>query len=183
MLRSQKVCLKLGLSIVLAAGFALVEHRIVNAQPIAKAAAEQEPAPPADQTFTGTKACAACHFDQFMKWKSTPHAKSFELLPAKYQADAKCLPCHTVGFGQATGFKDIKTSVDLKGTGCEACHGPGSVHAEVAKKYANKKLTADQEKEVRDSIWKVQPGNACVACHQVQGHHDSSTPPELRTKK
>ena len=181
MLRSCTRIVNLGLSMVIAAGVASLENGKAWAQPIAKAA-ELEPAPPADQTYTGTKACAACHFDQFMTWKASPHAKSFELLPAKYQADAKCLPCHTTGFGQATGFKDIKASADLKGTSCEACHGPGSKHGEIAKQIANKKLTPEQDKQVRDSIWKVQPGNSCVACHLVQGHHESSTPAELRKK-
>jgi hypothetical protein len=142
-----------------------------------------EPAPPADQQYTGVKQCAACHFDQFMKWKSTKHAKNFDLLPAKYQADAKCLPCHTTGFGAPTGFKTAAASADLKGTTCEACHGPGSKHGEIAKQFADKKLTPEQEKAVRDSIWKNQPKNACVACHVVQGHHDSPTPPELRKTK
>ena len=64
-----------------------------------------------------------------MKWKATKHATTFDLLPAQYQADAKCLTCHTTGFGKATGFKTAAASADLKGTTCEACHGPGSKHA------------------------------------------------------
>lgn len=181
MLKSHVVVVKVGILFV-AVGCVLGLGELALAQPPVKAT-EPEPAPPSGQTYTGTKACAACHFDQFMKWKASAHAKSFELLPAKYQSDAKCLPCHTVGFGQATGFKDAKTSVDLKGTGCEACHGPGSKHGEIAKQFANKKLTPEQEKQVRDSIWKIEPTNACAACHLVQGHHDSVTPPELRKKK
>jgi len=142
-----------------------------------------EPAPPADQQFIGVKQCASCHFDQFMKWKKTKHATSFELLPAEYQADAKCLPCHTTGFGTPSGFKTAAASADLKGTTCESCHGPGSKHAEISKQFANQKLTAEQEKEVRDSIWLVMPSNACIECHKVQGHHESATPPELRKSK
>lgn len=142
--------------------------------------ADQEPAPPADQQYIGVKQCASCHFDQFMKWKTTKHATTFELLPAQYQSDATCLKCHTTGFGEPSGFKTAAESADLKGTSCESCHGPGSKHAEISKQFANQKLSAEQEKAVRDSIWLVSPGNACIACHKVQGHHDSSTPPELR---
>jgi hypothetical protein len=140
-----------------------------------------EPAPPGDQHFIGTKKCSACHFDQFLKWKKTKHATSFELLPVKYQKDEKCLKCHTTGFGEPTGFKTA-ADVDLKGTSCEACHGPGSKHEELAKPFANKKATAEQEKIARDSIWKMLPKNVCVSCHMVQGHHESQTPAELRKK-
>ena len=142
--------------------------------------APDEPAPPADQQYMGTKQCAACHFDQFMKWKGTKHATAFDLLPAEYQADAKCLACHTTGFGKESGFKTAAASPDLKGTSCEACHGPGSKHGEIAKEFANQKLTAEQEKAVRDSIWKLNPKNSCVSCHLVQGHHESQTPAALR---
>lgn len=140
-----------------------------------------EPAPPADQEFIGAKKCASCHFDQYLQWRQTKHAKTFEVLPAKYQTDEKCLKCHTTGFGHPTGYKS-SADADLKGTTCEACHGPGSKHAEVTKAFANQKLNPQQEKVARDSIWLTLPNNACIECHVVQGHHDNPTPPELRKK-
>lgn len=170
-----------GLILAILGGYALIGIKPAWSQPL-PAAVVQEPAPPADQQYTGSKQCAACHFDQFMKWKTTKHAKSFELLPAKYQADAKCLSCHTTGFGRATGFTTAVASPDLKGTSCEACHGPGSKHGEIAKQFADKKLTPEQEKTVRDSIWRILPNNACISCHVLQGHHENPTPPELRKK-
>ena len=171
----------LGLLAVIVMGNAIVATPAWS-QPAAPSASE-EPAPPADQQYMGIKQCAACHFDQFMKWKTSKHATTFELLPAQYQADKTCLPCHTTGFGAATGFQTAAASADLKGTSCEACHGPGSKHGEIAKQFANQKLTPEQEKTVRDSIWKVQPHNVCISCHTVQGHHDSATPAELRKPK
>jgi hypothetical protein len=153
------------------------------AQPPAESVPE-EPAPPAGQSYTGAKKCSSCHFEQYMAWKKTNHAKSFELLPAKYQKDAKCLACHTTGYGRPTGFKALASDANLAGTTCEACHGPGSEHEEVCKAYAQKKkLTPEEEKLARDSIWKILPGNACTSCHKVQGHHPSETPKELQTKK
>jgi Cytochrome c554 and c-prime len=152
-----------------------------EAQP--EAPADQEPPAPADQQFIGVKQCASCHFEQFMKWKGTKHATTFDLLPAQYQTDAACLKCHTTGFGKPSGFTTAEASADLKGTTCEACHGPGSKHAEIAKQFANQKLTPEQEKTVRDSIWKVLPKNVCIECHVVQGHHDNPTPAELRKSK
>jgi hypothetical protein len=154
----------------------------VIAQDAEPAAVESpEPAPPADQKYIGSKKCSACHFDQYMKWRKTAHAKSFELLPAKYQADQNCLKCHTTGFGKPGGFKTAADN-DLKGTGCEDCHGPGSEHAEISKPFATQKPTPEQQTICRDSIWKMLPKNVCVECHVVQGHHDSLTPKELQKK-
>lgn len=145
-------------------------------------AVSAEPAPPEGQTYTGAKDCASCHFKQFMSWKKTKHSKTFDLLPASYQTDATCLKCHTTGYGQATGFKDLATSANLAGTTCETCHGPGSKHAEIAKGFGKAKLTAAQEVTVRDSIWLMTPKNICVTCHLVQGHGERATPKELQTK-
>ena len=125
--------------------------------------------PPADQTYIGTKQCSACHFDQFMTYRATKHAKSFEILPAKYKTDASCLECHTTGFGTPTGYKDA-SSVGLEGTSCEACHGPGSKHAEIAKEYANKKLSDEESTYVKSSIYKLLPDNSCAKCHKSKGH-------------
>jgi hypothetical protein len=125
--------------------------------------------PPENQTYIGAKQCQACHFDQFLAWRQTKHAKAFEILPAKYKADASCLKCHTTGHGQATGYSGPKTP-DLVGTSCEACHGPGSEHAKIAKTYAGKKLAKDEEAYVRSTTHKILPGNACIACHMGQAH-------------
>ncbi len=139
--------------------------------------------PPTDQEYTGTKRCASCHFEQFMKWKATPHAKAFSLLTKKYEADAKCLQCHTTGYAQKTGYATAKDDT-LKDVGCEVCHGPGSKHEEAAKPFAQvKNLTKEQEELVKGTIWKVQPKNVCVECHKLQGHGDSQTPPEMKKKK
>lgn len=183
MSKSKSSLVFLGLVGAVVGGYVLFAVGPVWSQPGGdQSANEQEPAPPSGQTYTGVKQCASCHFEQFMKWKVTKHSKAFDLLPAKYQADAKCLKCHTTGFGAETGFKTAAASADLKGTTCESCHGPGSKHGEIAKKYTNQKLTPEQEKEVRDSIWKILPKNVCIECHKVQGHHESETPPDLRKK-
>jgi hypothetical protein len=139
----------------------------------------QEPAPPTGQTYTGSKRCASCHFQQYLAWKKTKHSKTFDLLPAQYAKDPKCLKCHTTGYGEPTGYKDA-SDTSLEGTTCEACHGPGSAHEEVCQEFKNQKLNAEQEKVARDSIWLMLPKNVCVECHVVQAHGESQTPPELR---
>lgn len=150
----------------------LVVAANVNSQPPVKADAPADPAPPAGQTYTGSKACASCHFKQFTAWKKTKHAKeAWESVPEKYRADKECLPCHSTGYGQETGFKDAESSANLVGTGCEACHGPGSEHDKVAKEFKDKKkLSPEEDKKVRDSIYKILPNNVCAACHASQGH-------------
>jgi hypothetical protein len=173
----------LGLLAAVIVGYVVVARTAWSQPGAAQPAAEvvqAEPAAPADQEFIGVKQCASCHFEQFMAWRSTKHATTFDLLPAKYQADSACLKCHTTGYGAPSGFQTAEASADLKGTSCEACHGPGSKHAEIAKQFANQTLTAEQQSAIRDSVWKVLPTNACIGCHMVQGHHESATPPELR---
>lgn len=145
-------------------------------------AAEAEPAPPAGQTYIGAKECASCHFKQFMAWKKTKHADSLKLLPAKYQADPTCLKCHTTGYGEKSGFKDLKSTPALAGNSCENCHGPGSKHGEICKAFGKQKLDAAQDKAARDSIWMMIPKNICVECHLTKGHKESATPKELRSK-
>lgn len=123
-----------------------------------------------EQTYIGTPKCAACHFEQFTTWKQTRHAKTTEILPAKYKNDSDCLKCHSTGFGESTGYKDA-TTASLSGTSCEACHGPGSKHAEITKQFAKKKkLSEEEETAARQSIYRIHPANACVTCHASKGH-------------
>lgn len=138
--------------------------------------------PPEGQTYTGAKKCASCHFKQFVAWKKTGHAKALDLLTAKYEKDPECLKCHSTGYGEATGFKDMATTSSLAGNSCEVCHGPGSEHEKVAQSFGNKKLTPEDEKVVRDSIWLMLPENVCVTCHMVQAHKKSSTPTDMQSE-
>lgn len=125
--------------------------------------------PPEDQSYIGAKNCSSCHFDQYLAWRQTKHAKAFDILPAKYRTDTTCLKCHTTGHGEPSGYTGPATAA-LVGTSCEACHGPGSKHAEVAKQFAGKKLTPEQDAFVRSTTHKILPGNACIACHVMQSH-------------
>jgi hypothetical protein len=135
------------------------------------------PAVPTGQTYTGAKRCSSCHFKQYMVWKKTKHGKeAWESVPAKYQSDPECLKCHVTGYGTTGGYVSgtaPEILQNLLGTSCEACHGPGSKHEEIAKKYTTKKtLAPDEDKEVRGSIYKLLPQNVCVRCHATQGHKE-----------
>ncbi len=165
--------------VVLAAALATV-----RLEPVQGAQEEpKEPPPPKEQMYTGAKRCASCHFQQFMSWKKTKHSKSFDLLTEKYENDPKCLKCHTTGYGEPSGYKE-PSDTSLQGTTCEACHGPGSKHEEACQAFAKKKkLSEEEEKLARDTIWRMLPKNVCVECHVVQGHGESETPEQLRSKE
>jgi hypothetical protein len=152
----------------------LVVSTTVNSQPPEPKDAVAEPAPPTGQTYTGAKRCSSCHFKQYMTWKKTKHAKeAWESMAAKYRTSAECLPCHATGYGEPTGFKDEASTPNLVGTTCEACHGPGSKHEEACKPYLNKKkLSPEEDKIARDSIYKILPRNVCASCHLAQGHKE-----------
>jgi hypothetical protein len=154
------------------ASAALLRERTVAQQPApAQAAATDAPKQvPEGQTYVGVKECAACHFQQFMVWRQTPHAKAFEIMPAKYQTDVSCLKCHTTGHGQPTGFTSLQETPNLVGNSCEGCHGPGSKHTEVAKSFGQQKLTPEQETQVRGTIHLMLPNNVCVECHLASKH-------------
>lgn len=126
--------------------------------------------PPAGQTYVGSKECSSCHFDQFLTWRDTKHAKAFDALPAKYQEDKTCLKCHTTAHGEASGFVSKAKTPGLVGASCESCHGPGSKHSEIAKSYGKKKLAKDEEAYVRSTIHLMQPKNVCVTCHLSRAH-------------
>jgi len=163
-----------GISIAALALIGLLIGDAAQSQPPEPKDAVSEPAPPAGQTYTGVKRCSSCHFTQYMTWKKTKHAKeAWESMAAKYRTDAECLPCHSTGYGEPTGFKDEASTPNLTGTTCEACHGPGSAHEEACKPFLNvKKLSPEQEKIARDSIYKILPGNICAHCHIGQGHKE-----------
>lgn len=81
--------------------------------------------------FVGSERCSACHANQHSNWFATLHAGALETLESIGQENnSVCLPCHTVGFGEAGGFVDRSTTNALAGVGCESCHGPGRDHVE-----------------------------------------------------
>ncbi len=135
---------------------------------------QAEPTPPAGQTYIGVIMCASCHFEKYTDWKKQQdkHVKAFDILPDASKADPNCLGCHVTGFGRDTGFKTVADK-GLIGVTCEACHGPGSGHADIAKVFAYKKpISPENDKLARDSIYRILPDNACVRCHTNRSHRN-----------
>ncbi len=86
--------------------------------------------------YVGTKVCAECHegpynnFTQFAKKANS--FKAVEKMKDGLTNDElrQCYTCHTTGYNKPGGFVSEEKTPDMKNTGCEVCHGPGSIHAE-----------------------------------------------------
>ena len=117
-----------------------------------------------DHAYVGAKKCKTCHMKQYKSWAETKMAQAFDVLKpgeraeAKTKAgldtnkdntaDAKCLKCHTTGYGQTGGYPAYKATFDEaeaklaknnSGIGCEACHGAGSKYAPYKKDHEDYK--------------------------------------------
>lgn len=111
--------------------------------------------------WAGSAACANCHAPEYDQWKTTKHAHAMETLEAADNGQpaqrADCVKCHTVGFGQPDGYLIAKPRWELRGVGCEMCHGPAAAH--VAARMNN---TPDPSRMV------VKPAkDRCIACHNA----------------
>jgi len=81
--------------------------------------------------FVGESVCVPCHQPQHESWKKTGHAKAFQtLVRDKRESDHTCLPCHTTGFGEVSGFADALENVQ-----CESCHGAKRGHPDNGEKF------------------------------------------------
>lgn len=125
--------------------------------------------------YVGAKKCAACHGTEaqgnpFHVWQTSLHASAFRTLanvsvdkderhglwvikmgrgdryglPTPATESKYCLPCHATAYG--VGVQLTAPSFDLmEGVQCEACHGPGSAHAEVETIKAKRKAIPAEE--------------------------------------
>ncbi len=106
-------------------------------------------APPNNLEYVGSLSCKPCHDSEYEKWQETGHAKAYATLEqVGSQADPECVVCHAVGMEYQSGFVSLEKTADLKGVGCENCHGPGSEHIRTAGKTKS-----------------AEPKSACADCH------------------
>lgn len=80
-------------------------------------------------TYVGHSYCIECHEENHASWSETIHATAFDTLIEDGAGDNElCFPCHSVGYGEPSGFVDLATTPELADIQCENCHGPGSNH-------------------------------------------------------
>ena len=87
---------------------------------------------PGSAAHVGSDACKSCHEAEYATWAAAPHARAVASLAKDgNEGNAKCLACHTTGYGRDGGFPaggGVAEHRDLARVGCESCHGPGGDH-------------------------------------------------------
>ncbi len=116
------------------------------------------PPPPVEAgkpSYVGQTVCLACHAATATFAAKDAHAVAWKTLQdAGKTRDLDCVPCHVTGFGQPGGTT-LGHLGQLTSVQCEACHGPGSLHAAKPAKGAKSLLAP-----VADST--------CTVCHTPQ---------------
>ncbi len=185
-------------------------------------------------TYVGSGRCSDCHADAYKVWEKTPHFSATKTLedkvnPAGRQFDPECMACHTTGLKHPGGYNDLVTDLakwpnhpaadpkklakhnqELRGVGCESCHGPGSEHvknpkdknlyalinpyglskgerdleAKAAKKNINQEEMQQLNQLVQSRLTSM-AGNMCMKCHDMEndvnwGKPDKSTADKWR---
>lgn len=146
----------------------------------------------AEHPFVGSGGCG-CHKQELSDWKTSKHARAFDLLKAgkkkaskkkagldpykDYTHDEKCIKCHVVGYKKEGGFKDIESTRALSGVGCEMCHGAGKAYRTI---HSSKPLTFTKDEVIRKGqIYASMDQSVCKRCH---GHKDTPFKPEIDKK-
>jgi hypothetical protein len=123
-------------------------------EPPANAAPPQNGLAAAANMFVGSEVCKLCHEDIYKRWHDSKHAHALETLAAKGQSqNPECLRCHTVGFGEETGYDMKNHQLYLAGVGCEMCHGRAGDHVRADDQTNNFAKTTEA---------------ACARCHNPE---------------
>ena len=79
-------------------------------------------------TYVGSERCGSCHAAAMSWWSATPHGQAYATLERTHKEfDLECVGCHVTGYRQPGG-SNVTHVENLKGVGCEVCHGAGSLH-------------------------------------------------------
>lgn len=114
-------------------------------------------AAPGQAIYVGVDRCLECHEEVKPFWDADQHHQAWKtLVDQKKTFDAECVSCHVTGYGKAGGSILGKTA-GREDVQCEACHGPGSKHAE-------SEDVADIEAHPKEGV--------CMGCHN--SHHSPS---------
>jgi Cytochrome c554 and c-prime len=83
-----------------------------------------------EAAFVGNEPCRECHAEAFSVWEKSRHALGYDTLEEKgKQFHLDCIGCHVTGFQKPGGVCRVDKVRGREDVGCEACHGPGSIHS------------------------------------------------------
>ncbi|UCF81084.1 MAG: hypothetical protein JSV08_01280 [Acidobacteriota bacterium] len=101
----------------------------VSSSELLRRLASDVPRPKSYETFAGSEVCKPCHAKQFAQWEDSPHARAFEtLVKVAQDFNPQCVACHATGYKKG-GFRNVRSTPEFAGVGCETCHGAASEHA------------------------------------------------------
>lgn len=117
------------------------------------------------RTFTG---CIECHLPQTDSWMKTRHFKALEpLVKAKQIANKECLSCHSLGFGEPTGWSDVNQFARID--------GKWKSSTQFAAHLKTKKLTSPTQLQKVGKNWGAAYGPVqCENCHRPSEQHPFS---------
>ena len=120
----------------------------------------------AQSNYVGVEKCKSCHAKEYDDFAKRKFDKAWRILEMREEDNnPECLKCHTTGYGEPTGFVNAQATPHLKFKQCEACHGPGSLHA------ANPSDT-----QAREAMKKhVSEKNVCIKCHMCMNTHSGQS--------
>lgn len=145
------------------------------------------PAPPGG-TYVGAETCGECHTKAYKIWKETGHAKATATLLhgrgdekewVQRQFDPECLSCHVTGWEPQkmmrfeSGYFSQDQSQHLFGNQCENCHGPGSEHTDLERKFAKDVASVEQAdlEKLRELVarsYDTAEKQVCLQCHDSE---------------
>jgi len=89
-----------------------------------------------ESSYVGSAVCSDCHFEEYENYskyaKKAHSSHSIKIMASDLTEEEikGCFGCHTTGYGKPGGFVSFEETPDLANSGCEVCHGPGSLHVE-----------------------------------------------------
>ncbi|MFM8250074.1 MAG: multiheme c-type cytochrome [Planctomycetota bacterium] len=145
---------------------------------------------PSGATFVGSAACADCHTKAMAVWQDSPHAHATDSLVKPQERstisrhhDPECLSCHVTGWDPQrfvpfkSGYASLKSTPQLKQSGCENCHGPGSAHVAAERGAVNPSATKQGANKVSDAqrqklrlsmqLPLAKARQRCLECHDM----------------
>lgn len=124
--------------------------------------------------YGSTSACELCHKETKEQFDTTAHALSIVTLEDKgRERDPECLRCHSTGFDQPGGTRNLQTAVTyFNGVGCESCHGPSVKHVRSQNKTGTmRKVPEAVCLRCHTPEQQLEPFDFATAMKQVLGPH------------